>query len=91
MPGRRLGRSRRAESSIALRDAIKADLDRAVALCEADLAPCLRADLVPLVVEYEKLKIAAGKLDFVDLLLETRDLIRRTAPGVRWAWMWKAR
>jgi ATP-dependent helicase/nuclease subunit A len=71
----------RAEA-IALRDGIKADLDRAVALCEADLAACLREELRPLVAEYEAAKIAAGKLDFVDLLLRTRDLIR-AAPAVR--------
>ena len=71
----------RAEA-IALRDAIKADLDHAVEMCDADLAACLREDLRPLVAEYEAAKIAAGKLDFVDLLLRARDLIR-DAPEVR--------
>ncbi len=68
--------------AIALRDGIKAELDRAVALCDADLAACLREDLRPLVAEYEAAKVAAGKLDFVDLLLRARDLIR-DAPAVR--------
>ncbi len=67
---------------IALRDGIKADLERAVGLCEADLAAGLREDLRPLVAEYEAAKVAAGKLDFVDLLLRARDLIR-DAPDVR--------
>jgi ATP-dependent helicase/nuclease subunit A len=71
----------RAEA-IALRDGIKAELDRAVALCEADLAACLREDLRPLVDEYEAAKVAAGKLDFVDLVLRARDLIRES-PEVR--------
>jgi ATP-dependent helicase/nuclease subunit A len=76
--GPHLGRA----EAIALRDGIKAELDRAVSLCEGDLAACLREDLRPLVAEYEAAKMAAGKLDFVDLLLRARDLIR-DVPGVR--------
>jgi ATP-dependent exoDNAse (exonuclease V) beta subunit len=76
--GARLSRA----DAIALRDGIKGELDRAVALCEADLAACLREELRVLVDEYEAAKIAAGKLDFVDLLLRARDLIR-DAPHVR--------
>ena len=68
--------------AIALRDGIKAGLDEAVALCEADLVAVLREDLRAMVAEYEASKIAAGKLDFVDLLLRARDLIR-DAPDVR--------
>ena len=71
----------RAEA-IELRDGIKAELDRAVELCDADLAACLREDLRPLVAEYEAAKQAAGKLDFVDLVLRARDLIR-DVPEVR--------
>lgn len=68
--------------AIDLRDRIKADLDEAVALCDADLAACLREDLRSLIAEYEATKAAAGKLDFVDLLLRTRDLLRNT-PSIR--------
>jgi ATP-dependent helicase/nuclease subunit A len=68
--------------ALTLRDGIKAQLDQAVALCEADLAPRLREELRVLIDEYEALKLAAGKLDFVDLLLCARDLIR-DAPAVR--------
>jgi ATP-dependent helicase/nuclease subunit A len=68
--------------AIARRDAIKAELDHDVALCEADLVACLREELRALIDEYEAAKLAAGKLDFVDLLLRTRDLIR-DAPEVR--------
>jgi ATP-dependent exoDNAse (exonuclease V) beta subunit len=71
----------RAEA-IALRDAIKADLDHAVELCEADVVACLREDLRKLVAEYEEVKLAASKLDFTDLLLRARDLVR-DAPEVR--------
>src|SRR5262249_56340578 len=48
----------------------------------ADLAPPLRDDLWPLVGDYERLKARAGCLDFVDLLLRARDLVRDDA-GVR--------
>jgi ATP-dependent helicase/nuclease subunit A len=71
----------RAEA-IALRARVKADLDRAVALCEADVVACLREDLRALVAEYEEVKVAASKLDFTDLLLRARDLVR-DAPEVR--------
>jgi ATP-dependent helicase/nuclease subunit A len=71
----------RAEA-IALRDAVKADLDHAVALCEADVVACLREDLRALVTEYEEVKLAASKLDFTDLLLRARDLVR-DVPEVR--------
>jgi ATP-dependent exoDNAse (exonuclease V) beta subunit len=42
----------------------------------ADLAPRLRDDLWPVVMEYERLKERAGYLDFMDLLLRARDLLR---------------
>jgi ATP-dependent helicase/nuclease subunit A len=76
------GPTMRRADAIALRDDIKAQIDRAVADCDADVAACLRSELRTLVQEYEAAKITAGKLDFVDLLLRARDLIRG-APGVR--------
>jgi ATP-dependent exoDNAse (exonuclease V) beta subunit len=48
----------------------------------ADLAAALRGELRGCVNEYETAKAKAGALDFVDLLLKTRDLIRDNA-GVR--------
>ena len=45
----------------------------------ADLAPLLREDLWPLAEDYERLKARAGCLDFVDLLLRARDLVRDDA------------
>ena len=61
------------------RAAVKAELDSVLEAVDADLAACLHAELKPLVVEYEKLKARAGKLDFLDLLVVTRDLIRDDA------------
>ena len=48
----------------------------------ADLAAALRHELRDCVSAYEAAKAKAGALDFLDLLLKTRDLIRDN-PGVR--------
>jgi len=66
-------------SVLALRDAAKAELDALVAACGADLAACLREELRPLCAAYEELKARAGCLDFLDLLLHARDLLRDDA------------
>lgn len=42
----------------------------------ADLAPHLRDELQPVIDRYQELKRAAGKLDFMDLLLLARNMIR---------------
>ncbi|HVG71610.1 MAG TPA: UvrD-helicase domain-containing protein, partial [Vicinamibacterales bacterium] len=57
------------------RDALKIRLTRFAEGCGADLAPLLRDDLWPAVVDYERLKQRAGCLDFVDLLLRARNLV----------------
>jgi ATP-dependent helicase/nuclease subunit A len=49
---------------------------------DADLAAILRGEMWDLVDEYDRLKRRAGKLDFVDLLLLARDLVR-DKPDVR--------
>ena len=48
----------------------------------ANLAPLLRDELWPVVGIYEELKRRAGRLDFLDLLLVARDLVRDN-PAVR--------
>ena len=45
----------------------------------ANLAPLLRDELWPVVGYYEELKQRAGVLDFLDLLLVARDLVRDNA------------
>src|SRR5262249_2726003 len=64
------------------RAAAKLELDDFVRRAGAQLAPLLRDDLWPLVEDYERLKGRAGCLDFVDLLLRARDLVRDDV-GVR--------
>jgi ATP-dependent helicase/nuclease subunit A len=59
-----------------LRDAVKVELDQLIAACDANLAPLLQEELQSAVSMYEKLKARAGRLDFLDLLVKTRDLIR---------------
>jgi ATP-dependent exoDNAse (exonuclease V) beta subunit len=67
---------------LARRDAVKAELDALVEACDADLAPRLHAELQPVVRSYEAHKDRVGQLDFLDLLVRTRDLLR-TDPVVR--------
>ncbi len=57
------------------RDATRADLERVLERADADLAACLHASLRPLVAEYDAVKKKLGKLDFLDLLLETRAML----------------
>ena len=45
----------------------------------ANLAPLLREELWPLVEIYEEIKRRAGRLDFLDLLLVARNLVRDNA------------
>ena len=59
------------------RDRVKAALDDFVTRASADLAFCLQGELGPPIQAYEALKTRAGKLDFLDLLLRARDLLRR--------------
>ena len=46
----------------------------------AALAPLIREELLPVVEIYQELKRRAGKLDFMDLMLVARDLIRDHPP-----------
>jgi ATP-dependent exoDNAse (exonuclease V) beta subunit len=61
---------------LALKERLKAELDSFCDRASADLAAALHAELSPLSKDYERLKARAGKLDFLDLLLRARDLVR---------------
>jgi len=68
----------RSEAVVALaRDEAWAALSEVVRRCDADLAALLQAELKPVVAAYELEKARAGVLDFVDLLLVTRNLLQR--------------
>jgi ATP-dependent exoDNAse (exonuclease V) beta subunit len=64
---------------LALRDQAKANLDVFVAASDADLAPLLHQALQIPIEAYQSLKTKAGRLDFLDLLIRARDLIRNNA------------
>ncbi|MCB9898546.1 MAG: UvrD-helicase domain-containing protein [Planctomycetes bacterium] len=67
------------DAIVAERDAFKNDLEAALAASEAGLAALLQAELQPVLAAYAELKLRAGRLDFLDLLLRTRDLLRDDA------------
>ncbi|APR82119.1 ATP-dependent nuclease, subunit A [Minicystis rosea] len=69
------GRGPRAEIA-ARREVVRAKLTTTLERAGADLAACLHHELRPLADQYADLKARAGKLDFLDLLLRARDLVR---------------
>ncbi|HEY6039464.1 MAG TPA: UvrD-helicase domain-containing protein, partial [Kofleriaceae bacterium] len=58
------------------RDAARGALEAFLRAADADLAARLHDELRPLVVAYEDAKARSGRLDFLDLLAKTRDLLR---------------
>ncbi len=64
------------------RDALKEMIQDFVQRAGSDLAPRLRDDLMSVIEEYTRLKERAGCLDFLDLLLRARNLVRDN-PAVR--------
>ncbi|MGH9970273.1 MAG: UvrD-helicase domain-containing protein, partial [Pyrinomonadaceae bacterium] len=64
------------EDLLRRRDELKDRVEQFVNKAGADLAPRLREELWPVVEEFERLKERAGFLDFLDLLLRARNLIR---------------
>jgi ATP-dependent helicase/nuclease subunit A len=61
---------------LAARDALTTALEEFQQRADADLAALLQGELLACVDEYEALKERAGVLDFLDLLLKARDLVR---------------
>ena len=61
------------------RDALRDRLDAFVTASGANLAPLLRDALWEVVTAYEDLKERSGCLDFLDLLVRARDLVRDDA------------
>jgi ATP-dependent helicase/nuclease subunit A len=64
---------------VTLRDQAKANLDGFIEASGADLAPLLHDALQTPIAAYGALKAKAGRLDFLDLLIKARDLIRNNS------------
>ncbi len=75
-PRRPFGKDLARAEVVAARDGVKRQLDQFLSGADADLAPLLQAELRPVIDEYEELKRREGKLDFLDLLVRARDLLR---------------
>ncbi len=67
------------EQVVAARTQLLENLETFQVGADADLAATLRAEMWDLVERYDTLKRRAGKLDFVDLLILARDLVRNNA------------
>jgi len=67
------------EQVVEARGQLITNLEKFQAAADADLAATLRTEMWDLVVRYDELKRRAGKLDFVDLLILARDLVRGNA------------
>jgi ATP-dependent exoDNAse (exonuclease V) beta subunit len=82
-PGRGSARAYGGQDALAEIVALHADLlasvDDFARLADADLAALLHGELRGTIERYEGLKQAAGRVDFFDLLLRTRDLVRDNA------------
>ncbi len=61
---------------LARRDGVRANLEAFIAASDADLAPLLHEALQEAIADYELLKSKSGSLDFLDLLIKARDLMR---------------
>ncbi|OFW07416.1 MAG: hypothetical protein A3H96_05445 [Acidobacteria bacterium RIFCSPLOWO2_02_FULL_67_36] len=66
-------------SVIAAMDAFRMRLDGFRLDADADLAAALQQELLHVVERYEELKAHAGALDFLDLLVKARDLVKGDA------------
>jgi ATP-dependent exoDNAse (exonuclease V) beta subunit len=76
-PGYRQGVTRQA--LVQALDTLRAHLDQFRMDADADLAAALQQELLGAVQRYEALKGRAGALDFLDLLLKARDLVKDNA------------
>lgn len=67
---------------LARKEQVQHSIEKFRQRADADLAAVLHEEMSDLVEEYEHRKQHAGKLDFVDLLIKVRDLVR-DKPAVR--------
>jgi ATP-dependent exoDNAse (exonuclease V) beta subunit len=81
--GYRFGKDVTRTEVLAARDALFAGLQQFRKDADADLAAALQQELRGATERYQQLKQAAGALDFADLLVRARDLIRDNADVCR--------
>ena len=67
------------DAVLAAFESLRSHLDQFRMAADADLAASLQQELRTAIVRYEDLKRRAGALDFLDLLLEARNLVRNNA------------
>jgi ATP-dependent helicase/nuclease subunit A len=77
--GYKFSRDMARSAVLAARDALFADLQQFRRQADADLAAALQQELAGATARYQALKEAAGVLDFADLLVRARDLIKSNA------------
>jgi ATP-dependent exoDNAse (exonuclease V) beta subunit len=58
------------------RQEVRDAVEQVLAVADADVAALLQGELQPVIEEYERLKTRKGTLDFLDLLLKSRNLVR---------------
>jgi len=64
------------DEALERRGAVQQELQAFLVQADPDLAACLHAELMPVLERYEEAKEREGSLDFLDLLLRARDLVR---------------
>lgn len=67
------------EDVLSYRDELLGALENFQLRADADLAALLQGEMQSLIDRYEELKRRGGKLDFVDLLMKTRDVVKNNA------------
>ncbi len=77
--GKWFSKTRERAQVLEMRERVHAQLRTTLDLAEAELAALLREELREVVDGYLRIKERAGKLDFLDLLLVARDLLRDRA------------
>ena len=77
--GSKYGKDVTRSEVLAARDELFADLQQFRKDADADLAACLHRELAAATSRYQELKRSAGALDFADLLVRARDLIKSNA------------
>jgi ATP-dependent helicase/nuclease subunit A len=77
--GYKFGKDASRADVLTARDLLFADLQQFRKEADADLAACLQRELAGATARYQELKAAAGALDFADLLVKARDLVKLNA------------